>query len=155
VFLFAACGGESKGEPMTLQAYFEEVQQADSIASGRFQRIRSQLDGATNEAEGLSQLKQVFPQQVATLEDLVEALEALRPPAEVESVHEAALAALKDSAEITRSNSDKIERMTSLDDATEILSSTETLKADEATANTCLALERAGTERGITVDLDC
>lgn len=38
---------------------------------------------------------------------------------------------------------------------TDLLSGEETTQASERTSNTCLALEKAGTDRGITVDLDC
>ena len=45
--------------------------------------------------------------------------------------------------------------ITSPQDASDILSSQEAAAADQATSLTCLALEKAGTDLAITVDLDC
>ncbi len=153
------CGGSggsgSEGPAFTLEQYFAQLQAADSLASSRIDRIGSELDETRPEAQALQALKDVFPEQIATLDDLVESMETLRPPAEVKHAHDAAIDALKNSIDVTKRNSDAIQDAASLQEASDILASQETTEADQATSQMCLALEKAGTDRGITVDLDC
>jgi hypothetical protein len=155
VLTLACRGGGEDGETLTLPAYFAAVQEADDTASARFQQIRGQLGEGQSEGEELEALKQVYPQQVATLRDLVEQLEALRPPDEVEEEHEAAVEALKRSIEVTEKGLDEVRRATELAAVSSFLQRQEVLDADQRTSETCATLELAGTQLGINVDLDC
>jgi hypothetical protein len=159
--LAAGCGGGKSADgspssrPLTLGQYFQQLGEADNMASARFAQIRTQLGQQQPEAETLRTLQDVYPEEVVTLEDLVESMEALGPPAEVKDVHDAAVAALKNSAVVARKNTERIQSAASAQQATDLLSGQETTQANERTTSTCLALEKAGTDRGITVDLDC
>lgn len=159
--LAAGCGGSKSDDgkatsgPLTMEEYFQKLDEVDNVASARFAQMRAQLSQQQPEAETLRTLQDVYPEEVATLEDLVASMEALKPPADVKDVHDAAVAALKNSVDVARKNSDEIQSATSAQQATDLLSNQETTQANEQTANTCLALEKAGTDREITVDLDC
>jgi hypothetical protein len=131
------------------------VQEADAIASERFDQIASQLDPSLAEAEALDALNNALQAQVATLRDLTEQLDALAPPDELRDVHDAAVEALEDNIDVTEQDLEAIESMTSMTAAVGELNDEESSAAANETQRTCLALEGAGTQRGITVDLDC
>ena len=154
--LGGACGGGSSGGPaLTLEQYFVRLQEADNQASARIDRLGQQLEAPGPEGLALQTLKDVMPGQVATLKDLVGAMERLQPPVEVEDAHKAAVAALKLTVEATQKEAVAIEGATSLSEVRDVLNGPDTVAATQKTSETCLALEQAGTERGISVDLDC
>lgn len=153
--LLIACDSGGGGPPMTADAYFAEVQAADDQASARFDQIAVQLEELQTGSDPLETLTDVYSQQVATLRDLADQLDELNPPEDVQDVHDAAVAALKDSVDVTQESSEAIRQASQLDDVQAFLERSEVAETDHATSQTCMALEAAGTELGITVDLDC
>ncbi len=154
-----ACGGGgtggSEGPPLTLEQYFQQLDAIDNTSQARFERIGQQLSEQQPPEQALSTIKDVYPEEVATLQDLLGGMERLRPPAEVKSEHDAAVDALRSLVEVTEKNAKSIASATLFSQVTDLLSSQESTDASKKTSDTCLALEKAGTDRGITVDLDC
>jgi multidrug efflux pump subunit AcrA (membrane-fusion protein) len=140
---------------MEVDEYFAQVQAADDQASARFDQIRAQLGELESGSDPLATLRDVYSQQVATLGDLVDQLDALRPPDEVKDEHDAAVEALKRSIEVTQESSEAASRASTLDEVSAFLERNEVAEADHETSRTCMALEATGMELGITVDLDC
>ncbi len=157
--LTLACGGGdssgSAGPPLTLEQYFQQLDAIDNTAQARFQEIGRQLAERLPEAEALAKIQEVYPERVATFRDLLDGMERLRPPAEVEDEHDAAVDALRESVKGSEKSAKSIAGATSFSQVSEVLNSQESMDASKQTSDTCLALEKAGTERGISVDLDC
>jgi hypothetical protein len=138
-----------------VEQYFQHLGAIDSTSQARFERIGQQLSERQPPEQALSTIKDVYPEEVATLQDLLDGMERLRPPAEVKSEHDAAVDALRTLVKVTEKNAKSIASAASFSQVTDRLSSQESTDASEKTRDTCLALEMAGTDRGIDVDLDC
>jgi hypothetical protein len=157
----AGCGGGGRdadvapGTPQTLEEYFRQLDAADNVASARLRQIASQLSTRQPETEALATIKEVFPEEVVTLEDLLGSMEKLRPPADIRTQHEAAVSALRRSVDVAKKNAAAIEKATAFNQVSDLLNGQASTDANEKTSATCSALEQAGTERGISVDLDC
>jgi hypothetical protein len=154
--LSAACsGGGSEREPLTLKQYFAEVQAAYDVASARFDRTNQQLDPGQTESEALQTTRNVLREQVATLRDLASTLEDPVPPAELAGVHDAAVAALQDNVVAMEHDAEAADSASNMAAVGDAVSDDESNEAGTAQREACGALERAGAERGITVDLNC
>jgi len=156
--LMLACGsrdGSSGSGPLTLEQYFQQLGAIDKTSQARFERIGQQLSEQQPPEQALSTIKDVYPEEVATLQDLLDGMERLRPPAEVKNEHDAAVDALRTSVKVTEKNAKSIASATLFSQVTDRLNSQESTGASKKTSDTCLALEKAGTDRGLTVDLNC
>lgn len=153
--LALACGGGSEGPPLTLEQYFQQLEAIDNTSQARFERIGQQLSEQQPPEQALGTIRDVYPEVVATLQDLLDGMERLRPPAEVKSEHDAAVDALRTSVKVAEQNAKSIASATSFNQVTDRLNSQESTDASKKTSDTCAALEKASTDRGSNVDLDC
>lgn len=152
----AACddGGGTSG-PLTLDQYFQRLDEIDDKAAERFDRIGARLEEDLPEDEALDVLREVLPQQVTTLKDLLEGVEALEPPAEVKDAYDEALDALRDFIGVSEDTADRVAEAESFREVTTILNDQASGAASQRLVETCLALEEAAADHGIEVDLDC
>jgi hypothetical protein len=155
----AACGGgddrRPSGTSLPLGEYFQRLQAADDESEQRFDRLEAQLAENLPEDQALALLKQVYPQQVAILKDLLGDTEALVPSAEVADAHDEAVDALRDFVDISEDTADQVADAQSLREVSERLSVEASSEANQRLIESCLALEQAGTANGMTIDLDC
>jgi hypothetical protein len=154
--LAGGCGGGGRSGPaLTLDEYFNKLSAANSTAKARFEQVGKQLSTNQPEAEALKTIQEVYPEEVATLKDLLRSTERLRPPAEVKAEHDAAVNALRDSLAVEEKNETTIANATTFQQVLDLLNSQAASAVSKKASDTCLALEQAGTERGMHVDLDC
>jgi hypothetical protein len=153
--LTTACGGSSGAPRLSDEAYFAQLQTVNDTAQKRFGEITKQLGTNKAEAEALVAVQQVYPEQVATLKDLLSGMEALRPPTDVQKEHNAAIKALRANVALQEKDAPTIAGATTVQQVGAVLSGAEESKATEETSTTCKALEAAAAARGITVKLDC
>ena len=105
IWLAAACGGDSKPEPVSLAEYFSQIdaifkeqeQRSEVIGEGLNDRLNLE---AVSIEEALEAAAEVLPQLFSEIEpvfqDAIDALDRIEPPAEVAAAHEAMLDAYRD-----------------------------------------------------------
>jgi hypothetical protein len=149
----AACGGDGGGDSLTLEEYFQRLDELDNKLTEQTDALEPRLE-SLSEAEALEQLPEILTQQGALFEDFSDGLADLDPPAEAEDLHIEAVDALGDLVDANRDARDQAEGVDSFADLEEVFG--EDLTAAEARiTQVCLDAEQLAADNDITVDLDC
>ncbi len=161
VALSAACG--DGGEALSLEEYFQRLDAIQEDVDARFEEQGDDEDPFDPDApleERVDALTGGLQDSKAILEDAVEAVQGLDPPAEVEDAHDEFVAALlgflpsfddfRDRAADVESESDLEELFSSLDEGSQ-----EFQEAGERLDAACLAIQAIADQNNIAVDLNC
>ncbi len=177
MLLTAACGGDSA---LSIEDYFAAVetetarydQATDDIANAfstqldiafeDFSAAATDADEATA-AAGLETLTTVavnatrtsFELTAAELDQFISTMDALEPPDEVAAEHEEAIAALRASRAAIDPTIDAVNQITALADLEPVLAGSAFADSRVRLESSCTALEQAGRDNGVEVDLDC
>ena len=162
----AACGGDGDGGggdggggELTLEEYFQRVEelddelQADEAALD--EQMEQDLASVTDEQDALDLVRDGFEAQLANVEDFVDDLDSLDPPAEVEDAHNEAVAAQRDFLVLFRDILDQLGDSDSFDAVDALFGTDEFAAAEERATQSCLAVEQIGVSNGFDVDFDC
>ena len=151
----AACGGGAK--TLSAAAYFDKLQAiADETNQKETDAQPAEEESADLSPEELkAQAVDFLGAQAAILDDAVQQVDALKPPGDVRSQHDAFVAGINDLANSFRDfagqaadvRPDQIEDFFN----TEVFSQETFATFDE----TCSALEQVATDKGIDVNLNC
>ena len=153
--LAAACGGS--GETLTLEEYFQRLDELDNQADERGQAIEDEFPQAFEEPKPT----QEFINSLAALVgDFVDSLEQIDPPAQVEDAHNEAAAAGTEFAQILEEAAPQLEGVESASELEETLGDlfaedSEFAAADERFTNSCVALQQIADDNDIDADLEC
>jgi hypothetical protein len=150
---FASGCDDDGGGNLTLEEYFERVDELDNEQQSKSDELERELDDLGDDASP-DDAADSFEKQIELLEQFRSDLDDINPPAEVEDAHErvvTSLAAASDQFDGVIEefrNADSIEdAFASLDDA----DFSEIEKANEA----CRELEQIAADNNIEVDFDC
>lgn len=177
MLLAAACGGDSA---LSMEDYFAAVetetarydQATDDIANA----FSAQLDAAfadysaaatdadeATAAAGLVALTTVaadatrtsFELTAVQLDQFITTMDALAPPDDVAAEHDEAVAALRASRAAIDPTIAAINQVTALADLEPVLAGSAFADSRVRLESSCTALEQAGRDNGVEVDLDC
>ena len=157
VLLLGAAGAwacsDDDGDSLTLDEYFAQV---DAIDNDTTAEIDAAFEGITDEND-VQQFKDAFKVLGPALDDAANDLEAIEPPAEVETEHDALVVELNNYADKANEIADGIDGIEA-SNPDELFAAIEEQgfnEADDEFTAACLALQQAGADNGIVVDLGC
>ena len=165
----AACGGDGDGDgdgggdggggALTLQEYFQRVEELDTALQAEEaaldERMEDDLASVTDEQDALDLVQDGFEAQLANIEDFVDDLDGLDPPAEVEDAHNEAVAAQRDFLDLFKDVLAQLGDIDSFDAVDELFGADDIAAAEERATQSCLAVEQIGVSNGFDVDFDC
>jgi hypothetical protein len=177
MLLVAACGGDSA---LSIEDYFAAVeaetarydQATDDIANAfstqldtAFEDFSAEATGAdeATAAAGLETLTTVavnatrtsFELTAVELDQFISTMDALEPPDEVSAEHDEAVAALRASRAAIDPTIDAVNQIIALADLEPVLAGSAFADSRTRLEVSCIALEQAGNDNGVEVDLDC
>jgi hypothetical protein len=141
------------GDKLTLEEYFQEVDQIDNDST---ERIDAAFNDITDQSD-IQQFKDAFKQFAPILDDAADHFDALDPPDDVREAHDAmaeALNAFADKANDIAADVDEIEASTPEELFTAIDEEGFSEAADAFDAR-CLDLQQIANDHSVVVDLDC
>ncbi|MEX2246899.1 MAG: hypothetical protein WEC75_09435 [Dehalococcoidia bacterium] len=144
----SACS--SGGDQLTLEEYFQELDEADNTAEERFGEADEELGSAAD----LETFQAAFPLFLEVLDDFLSDLDGLEPPDEAQEAHDEAVAAGQGFRDELAQLIEDAEDATTIEEffggAGEGFEA-----ADARFTQACVGLEEIATSNSITVDLDC
>jgi hypothetical protein len=155
-FIAAACGGSSS-DAMSLDEYFDELEQLDQSFSDRQDELDEEyaddLDVEEFSEEARGSFASYFDETRAAAGDFAEELDGLEPPSDVEDAHNTAVEQFNTCLDETEDVSGQIDEAESFEDISAIL--TESTSSCEDTTASCEALQQVADENDIDVSLTC
>ena len=160
----AACGGDDDdgggngggngGAELTLEEYFQELQDLAVEFDERGTEVGDKFDDPSVETDedAINATRDFLDGSLVVLTDFVDGLEGLNPPAEVQEEHDAAVTAGQ--AMVTLFEG-LVEDAADAESAADLESLFEPLMNEEAFSAACIDLQAAADEAGIHIDLRC
>ncbi len=151
----AGCDGDDE---LTLEEYFGQVEALDEEATAQTEALGfPEEQEFASEEEQIEAFREFFEGSVRIFTDLVDALDDIDPPAEVEGPHEEAVAA---GTELVDTFQDLTDRMADVESTSELEAlfeedDPEVEAASDRFDNACFALEDIADANGIAFDLEC
>ncbi len=151
VMAFGVSACSSGGGALSLEEYFEKLQEADEKQTEKTDAIGERLA----DTEDIEEIKDAFGEFPAILDDFLDDLEGLEPPEEAEDAHNEAVEAGRDFLEEFDELMEDIEDAESIDDLLGATESSAFTGADERLTEACNELQSVADENDIDVNLDC
>lgn len=147
------------GGELTLEEYFQRLEELDDEPgeeeAALDERMEEDLASVTDEQAALDLVRDGFEAQLASVEDFVDDLDGLDPPAEVADAHNEAVAAQRDFLDLFRDILDQLGDIDSFDAVDALFGADDIAAAEERATQSCLAVEQIGVSNGFDVDFDC
>jgi hypothetical protein len=149
------------GPVLTLQEYFQKVQALNSQASQRFDAAQgpgltsSDYQYLSDDQKGLKFLRDAIPIEAAFVKEQRDGLQQLSAPPEVKAEHQEAIDALNAWLEYAQKASAAQATATNPTDVAAVFDSQEARGVSKRLNDSCLALQRAANDHGITIELGC
>ena len=134
----AACGGDSQG---SLKGYFQQVDEA----YGKFDAVN--LESGDREYDSVEDF--MIYAFIPTYRDVVDALEDIDPPAEVEFAHEELVAAQVELLQLLEDSTDRYVALRSFLDLAELLDEPDFAAVDNRATEACLNVRDFGRGKGV------
>lgn len=177
MLLVAACGGDSA---MSMEDYFTAVEAESTrydettgdIANALSTQFTTAIEDYSaaaadaDEATAAAGLESLTTSIVAAttasyeltgveLDQFITAMDDLEPPDEVSAEHDEAVAALRTSRAAIGPTIVALDQITSLEELETVLAGSDFADSRARLEASCTALEQAGVDNGVEVDLDC
>ena len=151
----AACGGGG-GEPLTLQEYFQRLDEVFENADERFLTLADQCEEiAESEGAEIAATRCFFNATTQVLREIIDEAEALDPPTEAEAVHDELVTAGADFRQLLEGLGERLADIESTSELEELSEDRELEAAGERFERTCFDLEEIARQNDIDVDLGC
>lgn len=148
-----ACGGDGGGDALTLEEYFERVDELENKQLADSQAIDDELD-LLDEDLTVDEVADSFQEQIDVLRELRDGLDDLNPPDEAQDAHDEVVDSLEASADEFEDLLDEFRDEDSVEDAFAAVGEADTPESDRAT-EACIDLQQVAADNGIDVELDC
>lgn len=148
---FAIACGDDGGE-LTLQEYFDKLQEIDDENQTRSEEIDQELEALGE--EDFDKARDLLKEQADEFDRFVNEIEGLEPPAEAADAHDEAVEALRALVAEFKKANDAIEDADSFEDADAAFSEVDFSQFDRA-SEACRQLEAIAADNDITTDLNC
>jgi hypothetical protein len=147
-----ACGGS---DTLTLEEYFEELEELENEADERSTEIEEEADEIFGSAEDFDEIRGDFQDFIddirGVFEDFLDGVRDLNPPEEVEEDHDEAVEAF----EAVLDEFDGLKESVDDADSFEDIDSEAFDEADAQLTEACEKLQAAADDNDIDVDLNC
>ena len=153
----AACGGggDGGGDSLTIEQYFERLEALATSFDDRGTELEEGFDitADTSDDELIELSRDFLGGGLAVLQDFVDDLDGLNPPAEAADAHSAAVDAGKAAIAALE---DVVDRLDDVGSAADVEALFEDVVADsESFSEGCFALQEIADDTGSPVDLQC
>ena len=153
----AACGGGGGGggDSLTIEQYFERLETFATRFDDRGTELEEGFDfsSATSEDDLIDLSQDFLRGGLAVLQDFVDDLDGLNPPAEVADAHNTAVDAGKAAVVALEDAMDRLDDVGSAADLEGLFE--EAFADSESFSEGCVALQEIADDKNISVDLQC
>ncbi len=150
----AACGGG--GEPLTLEEYFQRLDEVLDNADDRFEALVDQCREDVESAESeLAATRCFFDASAQVLKDVQDETDDLDPPAEAAAAHEELVTAGADFEQLVDDFGERFGDIESMSELEELSEAPELEEAGKRVEQACFDVEEIARENDIEVGLDC
>lgn len=157
--LLVNCGGDNA---LTLEEYFDRLQEFSDEQMEASDESQAAFDATfededTDEDDFIKAFQEFIKGLTESTKDSLDKVEGLRPPQEIEAVHDEFVAKLTTLVDVFE---DFREELDDVDSEEELFAALETLEPAEEAASSefeaaCVAMEMAASDNGVSLDLDC
>ena len=147
----AACGGG--GEPLTLEEYFQRLEELTNELDQRADALEPAVGGSPDDQ--IEVFQDALNGFLPVLADFVGGIKELNPPEELEEPHSGFVARSDDVLKVLESLVDELENVESEAELNKVIAGFESSAALAPVGQACLALQRVFDERELDVDLRC
>lgn len=154
---FGAACKDGDGGALSLEEYFQQLDEAQNEVDQRFEEAFQQLEPGPDASEEdiAAFARQVVQTFSSVLGDAEGTIGGLEPPAEAEDAHNALVQAIGDASTAIEGVEDDIPDALSLEEVDAVLGTTEVEAATAAIDEACSDLQAIADDNGIDVDLEC
>lgn len=145
-----ACGDDG-GEKLTLEEYFQQLDQIDNEGTERIDALFANM----SDDPDVNEMRDAFAGFPDAVEDAAADADDLNPPDEVKDEHTALVDSLSELADAANDSLDAAADATSIDEFQSALQSDAFESANAAVTTACLALQQIANDNSISVTLDC
>lgn len=145
-------GSDGDGDPLSLEEYFAQVQEADSSFSSSTDELGEQFEELS--ADQVSEAADLLDQQLSLLSDFADELDAIEAPEEVAELHDETVDALRGYAEVFGPAVDEFREAPTIDEGFASFAEVDQATLETAQGN-CLELAQIAADNSIEVDLSC
>ena len=150
----AGCDGNGGGDALTLEEFFQRVQELDNDFEAKAADLGAQAEGLTEESS-VDEAVALFRQQVGLIEEFVTNLDALEAPPEAADLVEEAVSAGNEAETALNDAIDEASDAETLDELFAVFAAPEVEAAFTRFDQVCLDAEQLAADNDITVDLNC
>lgn len=153
----AACDGDGGDGELTLEEFFQRVQELDDQFEAGSDALDAQFDefDQLSEEDALERTPGLLQQQADLVEEFVDGLDALEVPDEAAELQDEAVSAGRDVVTAFNDLLDDVEVAETFDALFGIFEDEAFLAAVERFEQACLDAEELAADNGITVELNC
>ena len=152
----AACGSDDDGDPLTLEEFFQQIEDLDNDYEARTVSLEADLDEAFADIESVDEAidaaQSFFDEGAAAIETFVEGIADIDPPAEAEEFHDEVVEAYRTVVDLFSDAVDQIEETTTEEEFDALF---ETSALEDAFDEVCQDAQAFADDRGISVDFNC
>jgi len=149
-----ACKNGGGGGALTLEEYFQQLDELDDEFETRSNEIDSTIESLSDE-EFLEQAPELLGEQADLVEEFLDGLEDLDAPEEAAALQDEALSAGREVVELFRGLVEDIDAAETVDDVFAVFDQEDFNAAIDRFDQVCLDAEQLAADNGITIDLNC
>ena len=150
----AGCDGNGGGDALTLEEFFQRVDELDNDFEARSAEIDAEFEELSEE-EALDQGPDLLGRQAELVGDFIDGLSELDPPEEASDLLEEAVSAGRDVEEIFAGLIAESEDAQSLDDLFSFFEDPDFTAGRARFSQVCFDAEQLAADNDITIDLNC
>ena len=156
---FAAACGSDNGDALTLEEFFQRIEELDDEFEARTESLESEFDEAVAEVESVDEVidaaQSFFDEGAAAIETFVEGIADINPPAEAEELYDEVLEAGRTVVELFGNAVDQVEEATTEEEFEALFENSAIEDAFDRFDAACDDAQAFADDRGISVDFNC
>ena len=149
--LASACNDD--GEALTLEEYFERVDELDQAEQDRSAEVEQEFEELPDDAP-IDEYADRFERQIDSLETFASDMDDIEPPDEVADLHDDVVSALNEATDTFGGVVEEFRDAGSLEEGFAVLDGVDDSAIQRAT-DACLDLEQIAADNNIDADFDC
>jgi hypothetical protein len=146
-------GGGSGGDALTLEEYFQQLDEAENGFREKDGPLNDQLSALDDST--VDQAPDLLEQVQEAINEFVDALEGIEPPDAAATAHQETVAGFQQLSGLFEEALPQVKDATTLEEAFAPFSTDEFMSISDSLDGTCAALQGVADDNDITVDLGC
>ena len=158
----AACGddgGGNDGDALTLEEFFQRIDVLDDEYEARTEALEAEFDEAFADVESVGEVidaaQSFFDEGAAAIENFVEGIADIDPPAEAENLHDRVVEAGRTVVELFSNAIDEIEEISTEEEFEALFEDSAIDDAFDRFTVVCLEVQAMANDNGFDVEYNC